>query len=202
MFLNFKNSIKLLLIFLCLANTAQATTKDAINYVNDLAHRVIELVKQQDLSEPVKEQKLNVIFLKNVDTRWIGKFSLGQYWRSINPQQQEAFLDLYSKYLTGIYVPNFRKYTGNVVKVLNAKEVRPGEYFVQTVIVNGTDSAGDIHINYMMRQDPKGMESFIIFDVIAEGVSLITTQRAELGSILSNQGFDALIDLLKRKTAS
>jgi phospholipid transport system substrate-binding protein len=202
MFLNLNKNIKLFLVFLCLANTAHATTKDAINYVNDLASRVIELVRQQDLSEKVKEQKLNAIFLKNVDTRWIGKFSLGQYWRSIKPEQQEAFLDLYSKYLTGMYVPNFRKYTGNVVKVLNAKEIRPGEYFVQTVIVNGTDAAGDIHINYMMRQDPNGIEKFIIFDVIAEGVSLITTQRAELGSVLSNQGFDALMSLLKRKTSS
>ncbi len=182
---------------------ARADAKEATNFINDLADRVISIAKRSDLDASIKEAKLNEIFFKAVDTRWIGKFSLGQYWRTITPEQQEEFLNLYSKYLAGMYVPNFRKYTGNVVKVINSKEVRPNEYFVQTVIINsGGNEAGNIQVNYMMRQNPKGLESFVIFDVIAEGVSLITTQRAELGSVMANNGFDATIDLLKRKTSS
>lgn len=202
--LNFTKSffIALSIIFssLMLTSTAEATTKDATNFVNDLANRVIDIVKRSDIKEEAKEAKLNEIFLASVDTRWIGKFSLAQYWRTITPEQQSKFLDLYSKYLTGMYVPNFRKYTGNVVKVLNAKEVRTNEYFVQTVIVDPVNTAGNIHINYMMRQDPSGLEKFIIFDVIAEGVSLITTQRAELSSVMTNSGFDSMMETLERKT--
>ena len=188
-------------ISLGLVSPAKADTKEASSFVSDLAARVIDLVKRADLDEATKESKLNDIFLKSVDTKWIGKFSLGQYWRSITPPQQDQFLNLYSKYLTGMYVPNFRKYTGNVVKVTGAKELRANEYLVQTVIVDPINSAGNIQINYMLRQDPAGLEKFVIFDVIAEGVSLITTQRAELGSVMANQGFDSMMSLLKRKTS-
>ena len=99
-----------------------------------------------------------------------------------------------------MYVPNFRKYTGNVVRVINAKEVRENEYLVQTELGSGT-SEQNIQINYMMRKDPKGIEKFTIFDIVAEGVSLITTQRDEISSVMAdnNGNFDNLMDLLRKK---
>lgn len=202
---NFKILKSLLILLLMLtslsfSSIARADAREATNFINDLANRVIDIAKRNDLSEDVKEQKLNKIFFESVDTRWIGKFSLGRYWRVITPDQQKEFLDTYSQYLAGLYVPNFRKYTGNVIKVTNSTEVRPNEYFVQTVLVSGSNAAGDIQINYMMKQDPKGIEKFIIFDVIAEGVSLITTQRSELSSVMSDNGFNKMMALLRKKT--
>jgi phospholipid transport system substrate-binding protein len=192
------------IIFLLLSvfafNSAHANEKDAANFVNDTANRVIEIVKRTDLEEGMKEARLNEIFQKVVDTRWIGKFSIGQYWRTLSSDQQNEFLDLYTKYLTGMYVPNFKKYTGNVVKVTSAKELRPNEFFVQTVIVNPVDTRGNIQVNYMLRQDSQKLESFVIFDIIAEGVSLITTQRAELSSVMGSKGFDEVINSLKKRT--
>lgn len=192
----------LLTIFICFSITsvARADEKEAANFINDLANRVIAIVKREDLSEDAKEAKLNSIFFKSVDTKWIGRFSLGRYWRVITPEQQKEFLGVYSRYLAGLYVPNFRKYTGNVIKVTNSKEVRTNEYLVQTVLISGANKAGNIQINYMIKQDPKGIEKFIIFDVIAEGVSLITTQRAELSSVMSDNGFNKMMALLRKKT--
>ena len=188
-------------IALSLSNIAQATPNDAANFVNDLASRVITIVKSTDLTDSEKESRLDDIFVQAVDTKWIGRFSLGRYWRNITPAQQNQFLDLYTKYLTGLYVPNFRKYTGNVIKVTDSKEVGPGEYLVQTTITDVTNST-NIQIGYRLLQNDKELEKFVIFDIIAEGVSLITTQRAELSSVMANGDFNALIDLLSQKTAS
>ena len=178
-----------------------ATTSDASNFVNDLAERVISIVKRKDLSEKDKERKLHDIFVKSIDTQWIGKFAMGKYWRGLNPKQQSSYLDLYSEYLTGLYVPNFRKYTGNVVKILASQEVRPKEYLVQTELTDPLNSL-NIKINYRLMQKDSGFENFIIFDVIAEGVSLITAQRAEINSVMENGNFNKLMDLLRKKTAS
>ncbi len=194
----------LLILFLTISMftsfSARAGEKEAANFIDDLASRVIGIVKREDLSETTKETKLNEIFFRSVDTKWIGRFSLGRYWRVITPEQQKEFLDVYSKYLAGLYVPNFRKYTGDVIKVTNSKEIRPNEYFVQTLLISGTNKAGNIQINYMIKQDSKGIEKFIIFDIIAEGVSLITTQRAELGSVMADNGFNKMMSLLRKKT--
>lgn len=195
----FKSLLNVVVALMLISSSAEATEKEAMNFINDLAERAIDVVKKKDLNNDVKEKRLTEIFLVSVDTQFIGKFSMGRYWRAITPAQQAQYLKLYSQYLTGMYVPNFKKYTGNnVVKVLGAKKVRENEYFVQSEIDSGSGS-NNIQINYMLRQDPKGIEKFVIFDIIAEGVSLITSQRSEIGSIMDDGGFDHLISLLNRK---
>lgn len=196
------NFLFLVIFSYLLVNTsiANANENEAVNFVNDLAARAIDITKNNTLSDHDKEKKLTDIFLASVDTKFIAKFALGKYWRTIDPAQQKAYVDLYTSYLIDMYVPNFRKYTGNVVKVLDAKEVRENEYFVQTELGDGT-SEHNIQINYMMHKSPKGLEKFIIFDIIAEGVSLITTQRDEINSIMTENNGDVnnLMTLLKQK---
>ncbi len=195
--------IRICFIFtIIIANISFATaSNDAANYINDLAERVINIVKKTDLEEKEKESILNEIFIQNVDVKWIGRFAMGKFWRRITPDQQEKFLTIYSDYLTGLYVPNFRKYTGNKVKIVNATEVRPNEFLVQTLLTDSTNNL-EIKINYMIIKNGNDFDDFIIFDIIAEGVSLITTQRAEINSTMSNNDFNGLINLLIRKTAS
>ena len=179
---------------------AEATTKEASNFISDLADRVITLVKSNNISEEQKENKLNAIFIESVDTKWIARFSMGRYWRQLNTNQQNTFLNLYSQYLIGLYVPNFRKYTaGNIIKVKNTTQVSEKEYVVQTILVDPV-SQSNIKIDYRLIQND-GFEKFVIFDIIAEGVSLITTQRAEISSVMSNSGFDVLMNKLKQKTS-
>lgn len=179
---------------------AGANPNEAASFINDLAQRVITIVKQTSTSEKEVEAQLDAIFLQSVDTKWIGRFSMGKYWRTISPSQQEQFLNLYSEYLTGLYVPNFRKYTGNEVKVLNAVETRPKEFLVQTELTDPLKSV-NIKINYRLLQKDSGIENFVIFDVVAEGVSLITAQRAEINSVMESGNYDALMKILRKKTA-
>ena len=195
----FVTLISVLLLTLLSVSSARADEKEAKNYVNDIAHRATAIIKRTDISEDMKEKKLTSMFLSNVDTKFIGKFSLGKYWRGLKTSQQKEYLDIYSKYLVGLYVPKFRQYTGDAIRVTDAKEIRPNEYLVQTQIGSG-NSLNIIKINYSVQQDPKGLEKFIIFDIIAEGVSLIITQRAEVNSIMADGSFSDLMGLLKSKT--
>lgn len=187
-------------LFICFSSSAFANQSQAVNFINDLANRSINLIKNQNLSDKEKESQLTDIFLSSVDTKWIGRFAMGRYWRTISPQQQNQYLNLYTKYLVGIYVPNFRSYTGNVVKVIGSKQIGENEYIVQTQLVNPRNTS-DIKIDYRIIQQ-QGYEKFLIFDIIAEGVSLITTQRAEVNSVMSQGGFKNLIDKLSEKTSN
>ena len=125
---------------------------------------------------------------------------MGRYWRQLDSTQKNDFLNLYSEYLTGLYVPNFRKYTaGNIVKVKNVTQVSSKEYLVQTILVDAITNS-NIKIDYRLIQKD-GFEKFVIFDIVAEGVSLITTQRAEVNSVMSSSGFNVLMSKLKNKTS-
>jgi phospholipid transport system substrate-binding protein len=181
----------------CLSTSAFANTKEVADFINDLSHKVIDII-EQNISESEKEAMLGGVFISHVDTPWIGKFAMGKYWRTVPKDQQKAFLNLYSNYLTELYVPNFRKYTGNVIKIINSKEVRPKEYLVETTL---TDKTNSLNIKLDFRLIEKNQGKFFIYDIIAEGVSLITTQRSELNSIMAKEDFNSLIRLLVQKTS-
>lgn len=196
----FNKLVIVILLVVSFSSLAQANSNEAASFINDLAARVIDIVKNDAISDKGKEERLNDIFLSSVDTKWIGKFALGRYWRSINSGEQKKFLDLYSKYILGLYVPNFRKYTGGTIKVISSKNINDDEYYVQTKLTDPLNSM-DIDIGYRVLQNKDELEQFMILDIVAEGVSLITTQRAEISSVMSGRDFNHLIKILRSKTS-
>ena len=74
--------------------STEKVTNQASNFISDLANRVISIVQKDNLSSEAKEEQLNELFLKSVDTKWIAKFSMGRYWRQLDSTQKNDFLNL------------------------------------------------------------------------------------------------------------
>lgn len=185
-----KNTLRSVLFILLALNisTAQASMDQARSFVNALSSNTLTIIKNKQQSNAEKEKNLTALFKKTIDTEWIGKFALGRYIRTMTQEQKSRYNTLYTEFLILNYVPNFRDYTGQTLKITSISETGENTYLVQTNIIDPDGST--IRVDYRLRQ--KG-DIFKIYDIIAEGVSLISTQRAEFGSILSQQGVDALL---------
>ena len=57
--------------------------------------------------------------------------------------------------------------------------------------------AEDVVVEYSIRQ--KEGDGLKVYDIIVEGVSMLTTQRSEFNSVVSQKGLDYLIAQLKRQ---
>lgn len=189
------NKLIFLTILLFSLNCFSSSIDNVRNYVNNIGDQVISIIEKKDLGSKEKNDELSKIFLNVVDTAWIGKFVMGKYFKSLTVDQQNNFLDRYTKYLIQSYVPSFRKYAGGGFKIINILESRAKEFVVQTEIKN--PEGGVYKIDYMLSE--KSSNNYVIFDIVAEGVSLITTQRAELGSIMYEDGFKGVMDQLEKK---
>src|SRR5690606_10743267 len=108
--------------------------------------------------------------------------------REATPEQQKRYTELYHKFLISTYVPRFREYTNQKFTILKSQETDNREYLVDTEIISPGEPP--IKVSYRVRQENGG---YRIIDVIAEGVSLITTQRSEFNSILAREGLDSLL---------
>ncbi len=191
-------------LFACLAVAAlffaapaQATTEEAAkNYVVGLVDSVLDELKS-DKSDEAKLQTLNNLFLKNVDTDWIGKFVLGKYWRQASDEQQKEYLKYYGGFLTNTYTKRFTEYTNEKVEVVGVKSIGEGEYETAVKLISADTAPVEMH--YKLRNMGG---SFKVFDIIVEGVSLITTQRSEFGAVVERKGMDHLISLLKKRATS
>jgi phospholipid transport system substrate-binding protein len=179
------------------ASGALAAGENARDFIQNIGNNVISIVSDAKLNDGNKEQKLSDLFVDTVDIDWIGKFVVGRYWRESSHDQQEKYIDLYKKFLINSYVSKFRKYTDQKMTISKFSMEVEGDYLVETSII---DQDGKVYkVDYKVRTEVNG--KLAIYDIIAEGVSMITTQRSEFASILSREGMDALIaKLAERKS--
>ena len=165
-------------------------------YASDLGNQALAIIKAQG-SDADKQKKLEALFVENVDIPWIGQFVLGKHWRTITPEQQKRYLQHYQNFVVKYYTANFSNYAGQTFKVISAREDAPGEYLLSMALVHPTDQTKNVMIDYRVRSQG---QKFRIFDIIVEGVSLITTQRSEFGSVVSRQGLEHLILQLEKRS--
>ena len=93
-------------------------------------------------------------------------------------------------------MPNFKKYDSDKVTITSIQELGSEdkrEYLVKTTIENERQTTA-YSINFrVVKKDGK----LLIFDFITEGVSMISTQRAEFNAIISAHGIKYLFTKLR-----
>lgn len=163
-------------------------------YVDSVKTDVLNVLSSQD-SDAQKQAKLDSTFRQVADIDFMAKFVLGRNYSQLTPEQQAQYSKVYADYLTASYVQRFREYNGETV-VVNAVKPVNNDFVVDTTI--NRPSKAPVDVSYRLRKEGG---CFKISDIVAEGVSLINTQRQDFNSAFGQRGFDGLIQLLKDKTA-
>jgi len=119
--------------------------------------------------------------------------ALGPHWNARTPQQQQEFVKLFADVLDRSYVSKIDLYQGE--KVQYTGETKDGsEATVKTVIATKRDT--DIPIDYRMHlKDGR----WVVYDVIIEGVSLVSNYRTQFNKIIQTESYDALVQRLRAK---
>jgi len=165
--------------------------------VKTQVNKVLDVLRDPSLKgeagKKVKREKIRNISGNMFDYTELSKRTLGQNWSKLNAGQQTEFLGLYKTLLEDAYADKIITYTDE--KVVFGKETTLSEKTVevQTTIIT---KKADIPIHYRVIQ--KGGD-WKVYDVVIEGVSLVSNYRNQFKEILSNKTPDALIDTLRKK---
>lgn len=165
-------------------------------YVDSIGQQVISIIGEQNISNEEKQGRLREIFTDNIDFDWVGKFVLGKHWRTASPDQQQRYLANYKNFVIANYTSKFKQYSGQTYKIRSVTNLGEGDYILKMSIQDPNPKKPDILLDYKVREEAG---AYRIFDIVVEGVSLITTQRSEFDSVVSRKGLDALIDLLGKR---
>lgn len=174
-----------------------ASSDDASKYVETLGNQTITIISNAKLAKPQKQTRLEKVFSDNVDIPWVGRFVMGRFWKQATPDQQKRYLKEYQKFVITHYASRFAEYSSGQFKITGAREDAENEFIINMHMLSGDKNAEPVLVDYRVRGS-KG--NFKIFDVIVEGVSMITTQRSEFNAILSDKGIDTLIEKLANKS--
>jgi phospholipid transport system substrate-binding protein len=150
-------------------------------------------VLRGEAQRKIKEEKISAISEEMFDFTELSKRSLGQSWNKMTPEQQKEFIKLYKSLLKDVYTNKITSYTEE--KIIFKREITLSEKTVEveTTILTKTSEAA---INYRMIEKDGYWK---VYDVVIEGVSLISNYRAQFREILANQTPEALLETLRKR---
>ena len=133
------------------------------------------------------------IFSRYGDVPTISRSALGPAARSASSAQLSAFADAFGGYLARKYGARFREFIGGTIQVRDARALKNFFEVRSTVNLRGQSP---FNVSFMV-SDRSGRDKF--FDIVIEGISLLKTERVEIGSMLDRRrgSIDALIQDLR-----
>ncbi len=177
--------------------SAFALTKSEIEpEMRNKIDKVLLILKDSKLNKDSKSKEIIDLMDSVFDYSLMSRLSLGKTWKDINKEQQDEFINLFTKELKDSYVSKLDLYTDELVKILGTKTPKSNRLELQTVLVGKTDK---YEINYKFYQTSKDEDKWLIYDVELVGVSIIQTYRQQYAGFLKEKSFPQLIDFMKNK---
>lgn len=122
------------------------------------------------------------ILERYADMPIIARSSLGVAARSASAADLRAYTDAYATYVSNKYGRRFQEFKGGSIDIRGVRS--EGQYLVVQARANlrgQSPIAVDFHVS-----DRSGSPK--VFNVIIEGVNMLTTERAEVGALLDRAG--------------
>src|SRR5262245_20924674 len=119
--------------------------------------------------------------------------SLGPHWNGRTPEQQQEFVKLFADILDRSYISKIDLYQGERVQY-TGETVDGNEATVKTMIA--AKQGSDIPVDYRMHLKNG---RWLVYDVIIEGVSLVSNYRTQFNKIIQTESYDALVQRLRAK---
>ncbi len=181
-----------ILCVMCISGMAFASAKHAENFVRQLSDDVFGILNST-VSDDAKEAELRNMFDDYVDAEHMAKNVLADALKTATPEQTARYIGLYKDYLTYSYVPKFRSYTGEGMDILSVAPNVSGAYIVNTTLNADGDT---IAVDYLIK---KAGGKYKLIDIVAEGVSIVSTQQSDFGAFAKRKGLDTFLKLLEKK---
>jgi phospholipid transport system substrate-binding protein len=119
--------------------------------------------------------------------------ALGPHWNARTPQERQEFVQLFADLLDRAYVGKIDLYQGEKVRYVG-ETIEGDQATVKTRIV--TKRGSEVPIDYRMHL---ANGRWLVFDVIIEGVSLISNYRTQFNKVVQTESYQALVQKLKAK---
>ncbi|WP_113626490.1 phospholipid-binding protein MlaC [Pectobacterium peruviense] len=187
-----------LLVVAPLANAADQT--NPYRLMNETAEKTFDRLKNEQPKIKQNPDYLRTVvreeLLPYVQVRYAGALVLGRYYKDSTPAQRDAYFKAFEAYLEQAYGQALAMYNGQNYQI--APEQPLGNADIVSIRVTIVDNGGrpPIRLDFQWRKNSK-TGNWQAYDMIAEGVSMITTKQNEWAAILRQKGVDGLTQQLE-----
>jgi len=185
------------------AQAAEADISDPNNALQLLSDNTFARLNKEQAKLANNPDYIKVIITEELipyfDYKYAAYSVLGPYLRKTTPEQRKQFVDAFYEYSINAYGHILLNYNKQTLTILGNKNFK-GKKIVNIPVRMQENSGQVTQLSFKLRKNKKTGE-WKVFDVIAEGVSMLDTKRSEFSALLQQKGVDDLIKLLQQKNS-
>lgn len=165
-------------------------TGDLITALNDPKAKTDDTFVRGVLEEQV---------LPHIDFVTMTKIALGtKGWKAADKGQRGELVDEFQELLLNTYTAALDQYSGQKMEVLPHKKAKNDD---RIAVINTIfdDANVKFPVDYKLRTSKSDPETWRVYDIEVENISLVESYKAEFSSQIKKSGVDGLIDALRNK---
>ncbi|MBK8590981.1 MAG: ABC transporter substrate-binding protein [Sandaracinaceae bacterium] len=170
------------------AADAQANPAEAQAFLTERHEALRTLFAQR--ASATRNQRLSTLVSELLDLEELSRQALRDHWDTRTPAQREEFVSLLRQLVQEQYERNLER-TMNYTVTYDGADVRGQVVTVRTLASSASNRrAPAVSIDYQM---VKVGNTWRVFDISTDGVSLVRNYRTQFNRIIERDGWDALI---------
>lgn len=186
----------LALLLAAAAGPARAAPPAAAgDFIRKVGDKVVNVLRDGGLSREQKLERLSGLLDEATDLPLLARLVLGQYWRRATEQQRDEYVRLFRALAMKTMADRLNDYGGETFEIEGSQKVDDRDTIVATRIVRPGQQS-PIKVDWRVR-DTGGR--LAIIDIVAEGVSLVVTQRSEAAEVAGQRGIDGLLQEMRQR---
>jgi len=203
---NMKNFIMVFRFFIALTLLGFSAASFAVESPDELVKRtaddVLATVKNDKDIQAGDQEKVFALaeekIVPNFNFDKVSRMVLGKNWTKATPEQKTAFQAEFRTLLIRTYASALSKYKNQTIeykpfRMVNASNIAS----VKTQIIQ--PGGQPIAVDYTLE---KQAETWKVYDIVIEGVSLVTNYRGQFAQEIRQNGMDSLIKKLADKNTA
>lgn len=163
--------------------------------VKKTVDEVVRIVADKDMkkNEAKRRQALKKAISTIFDYSEMAKRSLGKHWNPRTMAEKKQFTEIFATLLENSYAGKIESY--NNERIVYIRDIVEDNYAeVKSKVV--TAARDEFTLDYrLLKQSNKWM----VYDVIIEGVSLVSNYRSQFNKIITADGYSTLVKKLHTK---
>jgi phospholipid transport system substrate-binding protein len=180
------------------AGAARARDPEAESFIRAIGEEVTAILQDPSKDDEAKLASLKELLDRNTNLDLVARLVLGRHWNAAAEHQRRDYVELFRQILMNTMAERLGDYNGQTFEVVGSTELNERDTAVQSRIIR-VGGAPPIRVDWRVRETEG---DFAIIDVIAEGVSLVVSQRNEVGSVVERRGMDGLIEVMRERSTN
>ncbi len=191
--------LKKILLIITITLTSYATQLDDIkSNFQAVTNTILTVVQNKEYTSDVRNNIIIETITPMFDFKLMAKLSLGKKWKTLDQNKSKEFVALYVKRMKKSYSSKVDKYTNEEIIINSVTQSKKSRAILNTQLVGNGDTLEVIYKFYKPKKQLENKNTWLTYDVIIDGVSIIKTDRAQFRAVLKESSIDELMEKLRK----